>query len=240
MKKKVWHPVIGHPEIRFGQYIVPNFVSNSVAIQVDKQEFVIVSPGAPLLSDWPAQWRTSETMIHIIMPNCFHYMGVEKWRTEFPNHALYTSKAAIPVLIKKGVVKDAQEIHALEDKSPPLPDGYSILFPPGHRGSDVWFKKYNKQTKTSLWITCDSFLNYEKVSNQPIARAMQKLLGAAPGLKISQVIKWLLLDDKKSFKNWVLVQIAKDKPTTLIPGHGEIAQNENLPDQLQALILNRL
>jgi len=240
MKKNIWHAVDFHPEIQFGQYIVPNFVSNSVAIQVGEQEFVIVSPGEPLLSDWPVEQRTPNTILHIIMPNSFHYMGVEKWQKAFPKHKLYASKKAIPDLVKKGVVSSETDILALENKQPPLPETYSILFPPGHRGSDVWLKKQNSQSEASLWITCDSFLNYERMSNQPIAKAMQKLLGAAPGLKISQVIKWLLLDNKKSFKSWVLKQLARDKPTTLIPGHGEMAHDENLEEKLRALVLSRL
>ncbi len=117
--------------------------------------------------------------------------------------------------------------------------GYDILIPPGHRGGDVWVSKRNEDGN-SLWITCDSFLNYDRVSRKPIARILQKILGAAPGLKISQFIKWLLLDEKTSFKHWVLKQLDKDRPTILIPSHGEVEVDSLLTTRLKKLIEKRL
>ncbi len=239
MKKNIWHTLDTHPEIRFGQYIVPNFVSNSVAIQVSDSEFVLVSPGEPLLERWPDAWRSEDIKLHIVMPNSFHYMGVAAWQKAFPNHSLYASKHAIPRLVEKGVANSESEINALETLTPSLPEGYSFLFPPGHRAGDVWLKKQIGGA-SSTWITCDSFLNYERMSNQPMAKAMQHLLGAAPGLKISQVVKWVILNDKKAFKRWSLEQLDADNPETLIPSHGEIAQGPNLKNELRTLITQRL
>jgi len=182
MKKNTWHhldrltenftPENSQSEILVGQYIVPNFVSNSIAIKLSDKEFVLVSPGEPLIDAWPEEWRSDKIHMHIIMPNSFHYMGVKAWQAAFPQHTLYASQDAIARLIKKGVATSKNDIVALESKQPPLPKQYSILFPPGHRASDVWLKKYNEIDDSSLWITCDSFLNYERLSNQPFARAM--------------------------------------------------------------------
>jgi len=250
MKKNTWHyldlltknsnPVNSQPEILVGQYIVPNFVSNSIAIKLTDNEFILVSPGEPLIDAWPEEWRSDKTHMHIIMPNSFHYMGVKAWQEAFPQHTLYASQHAIARLIKKGVAKNKNDIVALESKQPPLPEHYSFLFPPGHRASDVWLKKYNENDNSSIWITCDSFLNYERMSNQPFARAMQKLLGAAPGLKMSQVVKWLILDNKNAFKQWVLKQLEEDRPATLIPSHGEVRHDPELPTKIHNLILDRL
>jgi len=239
LKKNVWHNLESHPEISFGQYIVPNFVSNSVSIKISDTEYVVISPGEPLLSTFLIDRHSKDTKIHIIMPNAFHFMGVSAWQMRFSNTTLYASKKAKALLIEKGVAKNENDILSLEDKQPPLPENYSILFPPGHRGGDVWLKKQDTH-HSSVWITCDSFLNYERLSNQPVARIMQKILNAAPGLKISQVIKWFIFKDKKEFKLWVLDQLELDNPTTLIPSHGEIAKGEDLPNKLQLLVRQRL
>ncbi|MCL6414819.1 hypothetical protein MIB92_04075 [Aestuariirhabdus sp. Z084] len=239
MKKNIWHPVTFQPELTVGQYVVPNFVSNSVAIRLSDKEFVLYSPGESLLASWPDKWRSTDTKMHIIMPNGFHYMGVAAWQTAFPNHQLYASNAAIPRLIKQSVAPAESDIIPLEKQQPPLPESYSVLFPPGHRAGDIWLKKDNGDG-SSVWVTCDSFLNYERVSNQPVARFAQKLLGAAPGLKISQVVKWFIMNNRKLFKQWALQQLANDKPTTLMPSHGEIAQTDALPEQLEDLIKQRL
>ena len=243
MKKNIWHPLNSHPEIQFGQYIVPNFVSNSVCITLNKNEYILISPGEPLLAPFKKQFNNGQDFqditIHIIIPNSFHYMGVAAWQDTFANTHLYASQDAIPRLIEKGVAVNENDIFDLALNQPPWPQDYSVMFPPGHRGGDVWVKKQDS-INSSTWITCDSFLNYERVSNQPVARFMQKILNAAPGLKISQVIKWFILRDKKSFKTWVLEKLKQDNPTTLIPAHGEINQSEHLKSELERVVLTRL
>jgi hypothetical protein len=240
MKKNIWHPVENHSDILVGQYIVPNFISNSIAIKASPSDIVVISPGQPLLENCPKEWLETGVTLHLVMPNSFHYMGVAAWCKAFPQHKLYASKGAIKRLSKVANLDSSQKLIALESQQPPLPFEYSFLFPPGHRGHDVWLKKFNKSSNTSLWITCDSFLNYDRMSNQPIAKAMQRMLDAAPGLKMSQVIKWFILDDKTKFKAWALAQIRNDQPFTLIPSHGEIAHSENLPEQLSTLLEGRL
>ena len=239
MKKNIWHPLESHPEIKLGQYVVPGFVSNSVAIKINDNEFILVSPGASLLENWPEQWKNKDTKIHIIMPNAWHFMGVSQWQDQFENHVLYASKLARSKLIDKKAFSDQQEIKILEDTLPPLPEGYEVLFPPGHRAGDVWLTKQDTSS-TKTWITCDSFLNYQRLSNQPVARTLQKLLGAAPGLKMSQVVKWLIINDKKAFKSWVLKQLVSDNPTTLIPSHGEVTQEVGLQDKVRNMVTSRL
>lgn len=240
MQKNLWHEIEKHPEIRVGQYIVPNFVSNSIAIKTSDSDIVIISPGKSLIDAFPKEWLNEELCMHLVMPNSFHYMGVQAWRDAFPKHRLYASKGAIKRLVKQGVASSESDITALESELPPLPFNYSVLIPPGHRGHDAWFKKHDKDSQTSLWITCDSFLNYERMSNQPIAKVMQKVLGAAPGLKMSQVIKWFLLDDKATFKQWALKQIDNDQPAVLIPSHGEVLASAELPMKLSSLLNKRL
>lgn len=238
MKKHTWHPLSDHPEIRVGQYIVPNFVSNSVAIRLNRSEYIVYSPGQSLLDAWQQAWpdcaNKEDTTLHIVMPNNFHYMGVSAWQAAFPQHKLYASNQAIPRLSKMAIRGNIDAIDIL-----PLPDDYQVLLPPGHRAGDVWLSKKNND-KSSLWITCDSFLNYDRVSNQPFARLMQKLLGAAPGLKISQVVKWFIISDRKAFKSWALKQLTEDKPRTLIPSHGEVTDSNALSAELQQLISQRL
>jgi len=57
---------------------------------------------------------------------------------------------------------------------------------------------------------------------------------------MSQVVKWLILDNKKSFKQWILKQLEEDNPTVLIPSHGEVRYDPELKTNIKDLILNRL
>jgi hypothetical protein len=238
MKKNAWHSVDGHAEIWVAQYIVPNFVSNSVLIEIDETNLMVISPGKPLLDHLPEKFRNPDINLHIVMPNGYHYMGVKAWQSYFRKFSLYASRKAIPRLVEQGVVATEDQIFPIEVRQPDLPSGYEFLIPPGHRAGDVWLTK--KDCKGALWITCDSFLNYERLSNQPLARLSQQALGAAPGLKMSQVVKWLILEDRSKFRDWVLNQLQVDQPTTLIPSHGEVDQAPCLSERLRSLILKRL
>jgi hypothetical protein len=57
---------------------------------------------------------------------------------------------------------------------------------------------------------------------------------------MSQVVKWFIIEDRAKFKTWVLNQLQLDKPTTMIPSHGEIAQSETLYKELNQLVQERL
>ena len=235
MKKHTWFQLNAHPEVYYGQYLVPNFISNSVAIRASVNHWVVLSPSEKMLNNLPEELNNEDTKLSIVFPNAFHYMGVNAWLERFPEAKLYASKKAKKRLERKGF----KRILVLENEQPEFPEGYEVLIPPGHRGGDIWLSKQGNEDN-NLWITCDSFLNYERVSKQPIARTLQSLLGAAPGLKISQVIKWLLLDRKTKFKTWVLNQLQLDKPSILIPSHGEVESDPELTNRLRILIETRL
>lgn len=234
MKKHTWIQLEAHLEVYYGQYLVPNFMSNSVAIKAPDNHWILLSPGENMLPSFLSLVNTEEIQLSIIFPNAFHYLGVKTWLTQFPEARLYASTKAKKRLRTKGFYN----ITELEKEQPPLPQAYEVLIPPGHRGGDIWLSK--RSVGNSLWITCDSFLNYERLSKQPIARVMQSVLGAAPGLKLSQVIKWLLLDGKTKFKMWALKQLEKDNPAILIPSHGELDEGQELAKRLRVLIETRL
>ena len=238
MKRNVWHKVEAYPDILVGQYVVPNFVSNSVSIKLNENEFVIYSPGANLLESWPEK-DNPKLKLHIILPNAYHHLGIQAWIAHFQDVALYASQKAKSQLIKKQAFSQVTDINEISEYASKFEDSFKLSLPAGHRAGDIWISHQNTQSET-LWITCDSFLNYERLSNQTVARFMQKLLGAAPGLKISQVVKWFILDDRKHFKQWASKQVQKEQPVALIPSHGEILVDDKLPDRLLDLLQTRL
>lgn len=238
MQRNIWHPLSDYPDILVGQYVVPNFVSNSVSIRLSDDEYILYSPGESLLKTWSLV-NSSDMKLHILIPNAYHYLGVKAWQKRFPNIKLYASDQALKQLLKKKVYSQKDKIHSVAELKQILPNDLELTEPLGHRAGDVWLIKHN-ENKTSLWITCDSFLNYDRVSNQPLARFMQKLLGAAPGLKMSQVVKWFILDDRKEFKKWLIKRIAIDNPVALIPSHGEVLLSDDLPIRLSGLLNKRL
>ena len=123
----------------------------------------------------------------------------------------------------------------LKDK---LPENITLLEPPAIRYGEVWLRVAGSSGVS--WIVCDAFFNYARFSKKPIARGIQKLFKAAPGLKISFLVKTFMIKDRKKYKEWVKEQLDRDRPTTLVPAHGEILRDPELPQKIRDLLDERL
>lgn len=233
----------GNNSIEYARYIVPNFASNTVLLDSKDGRVLVISPGADLLESFAKRFpdydapETAGEGITIVMPNAYHYLGVSVWKQRYPNARLLASAKARKRLIKLPI----EGIHGCDTISDglagPVPESFWAV-PPGHRGGDVWLVV--KNSGGFVWITCDSFLHYPRVSNQPVARFVQKIMGAAPGLKLSRVIKYFLLNDRRAFKRWCLAFVKNQPPTVLLPSHGDVLVSEHLGEKLEALIRKRL
>lgn len=233
-----WFPIETCSGVEYARYIVPNFASNTISVAGKEGVMTVISPGESLLESFaqkhPEHDIDQGRRLRLVMPNSFHYMGVEAWKSRYPNAQLFASKKAIKRLKKKGLF-DISELQ----RGIPHMDGRAFwAIPPGHRGGDAWLCM--PAGDGWLWVTCDSFLHYPRMSNQPVARIVQRVMGAAPGLKLSRVIKYLLMSDRTAFKRWCTKFIAEHPPSILLPSHGEPLLSEQLPKQLQALIDDRL
>jgi hypothetical protein len=233
-----WNIVNEQPAILYGRYIVPNFASNSICIKGSEGDVCVISPGESLLKDFSDRFseldKDAGTNLTLVAPNAYHFMGLDAWRKRYPRANVYSSESAVKSLAKKGV----GDIQTLSEGSSDLLDGSFWVCPPGHRGGDIWFVYPIKNGWG--WVTCDSFLNYPRLSNQPVARAIQKIMGAAPGLKLSAVIKYLLLTDRSGFKKWMKDFVRTYPPVSLIPSHGDPSFSEDLANQLELLVESRL
>lgn len=238
-----WRSVEGNNAIEYARYIVPNFASNTVIVDAKDNQMLVISPGADLLESFAERFPAFDLPdccgegITIVMPNAFHYMGVSAWKQRYPNARLLSSEKAKKRLIKMPIdgIDGCETIS--DGEVGPLPNSFWAV-PPGHRGGDLWFVV--NDGGRCVWITCDSFLHYPRMSNQPVARFVQKLMGAAPGLKLSRVIKYFLLSDRRSFKRWCLAFLTDHPPTVLLPSHGDVLASEHLSSELESLIRDRL
>jgi hypothetical protein len=233
-----WYQIEACPCVEYARYIVPNFASNTITVAGEGGVMTVISPGESLLESFAQKYPEHDAdqgrQLRLVMPNSFHYMGVGSWKARYPNAQLFASKKAIKRLSKNGV----SGVSELQRGIPNMAGRVFWAIPPGHRGGDAWLCM--PAGGGWLWVTCDSFLHYPRMSNQPVARFIQRLMGAAPGLKLSRVIKYLLMSDRTAFKRWCTKFIAEHPPVILLPSHGEPLINDQLPEQLQALIDERL
>ena len=87
------------------------------------------------------------------------------------------------------------------------------------------------------WTVGDAFFNIARTPPTPIGFLLW-LLGISPGLRIGASYRWLVRD-RAAYRRWLLDTIAAQRPTTLIPCHGDIVTDPQLPDRLQRLVERR-
>ena len=229
-----WEPIDGEKQIWSAKYKVPSFLSRMVAFLSKNNKPLLVGPGARLIGTLPPELAQAGDPQLALLPNSYHWMGFDAWKVKYPHMKAVAAAGAIPRLKKKG----CQHVHSLDLFKKVLPDNISLLVPEGLRWGEVWLRCQHPEGIT--WIVCDSFFNYSRLSNKLRARTLQKLFKAAPGLKISALVKYFLMKDRKIYKHWLFEQLAKDQPTTLVPAHGEILRDPDLPQKIKELVQQRI
>jgi len=168
----------------------------------------------------------------LLAPNAYHTLGVREHIDAFPDAKLVTSpRAASRLRAKTGIT--AQELRVLEEK---LPADVAVHVCPNARNGEVWLSV--RRGDQCAWIVGDAFLNFSRLPSGPFGLAM-RALRMGPGVSIGATFKWLLRD-RRAYREWVLARIAEDRPTVLIPCHGNILADPQLPNLLEALVRRRI
>jgi hypothetical protein len=167
-----------------------------------------------------------------IAPNHFHNLGLHEYAAEYRDLKIVSSAAAA------GRVKRLCG-HAVHDESAlrgVLPAGVSLLVPPGTRAGELWLSI--ESPGGPAWTVGDAFFNIARTPRTAIGLLL-RLLGISPGLRIGASFRWLLRD-RAGYRRWLLAAITAERPTTLVPCHGDILTDPELPDRLRRLVERRL
>ena len=232
-KKFSWIPLDEEKQIWTIQYYVPKFKSRSIAIKLKNEGCLVVSPGAHLIQTVEKELPDLGKPKTILIPNSFHHYGISAWLEAYPGIKAVASVQAIRRLSKRGY----HSIRSLNLLREELPENIQILEPPGWRAGEVWLRV--QMEKRIAWIVADAFFNMPKLSPRFLTRLIQRTAKAAPGLSISRILKWVLIKNRRLYRRWILEQLEKDQPSILVPAHGEIIEDENLPRRLRKLIETR-
>lgn len=234
MKSYQWQPIDDQRQLWYCPYYVPGYKACTLAFLSKNKDLLLVSPGAKLVDSLPKELANGKNPTMALVPNAFHHMGVPAWRKKYRDLVVVASDDAIPRLKRKGYTS----IQRLSLFKEALPENITLLEPEGMRFGEVWLRVASKEGVA--WIVCDAFFNHPKFSNKFITRLIQKLMKAAPGLQISNIVKYFLIKNRGLYKKWLRTQLAKDKPSILIPAHGEILRSPDLPEIIEKLIAARL
>lgn len=226
-----WQPVSGVDgvfEIRRWHGPLP---LRAIAVQLHTGSVCVYSP-VPHIGEPALRQLGSWGKPVLLAPNAFHTLGLAEHAAAFDDVRVFASrKAARRVGRKTGLA-----IHDLTTLRAQLPAEVSLLELPPVRNGEVWLSV--RRSGTCAWIVCDGFLNILRVPGGALGMFM-KLMRMAPGLSISSTFRWMV-KNRQHYREWLIERVAEDRPTVLIPCHGQIIYDAELPKRLENLAQERL
>jgi len=169
----------------------------------------------------------------LLAPNYFHYLGLAEYAGGNPDCLIAASDIAAPRIGKK----TGLAVGPLEALCAFLPSHVEVLEPPGIRAGEVWLRVETGHGIT--WVVSDAFFNLAEHPSGGMGLAC-RVLGVSRGLRIGRTFTALALGDRATYRAWLLEQLERDRPRSLVPSHGDIAAGDDLPERLRALIRQRL
>jgi hypothetical protein len=104
------------------------------------------------------------------------------------------------------------------------------------RNGEIWISL--PTADGTAWLVGDGFFNIARTPRTPVG-ALLRLLGISSGLRIGTSYKWFV-GDNSAYRQWLLETIERERPTTLIPCHGDVLTDPQLPSRLRRLVESRL
>lgn len=203
----------------------------AIAVALQDNRVCVYSPVPHAGTEAMEQLRNMGEPI-LLAPNAYHTLGLPAHARTFERAAIVASSQAFN-RIKNKTKLPIQDLRLLEAY---LPLHVSILQPPELRSGEVWLSIREQDRRT--WVIGDAFLNFPRLPTSPLGFAL-KLLRMGPGLAISATFRFLLTD-RRIYRDWLLEKVAEEKPTTLIPCHGEVLRDDTLPTTIERLVQQRL
>lgn len=169
----------------------------------------------------------------ILAPNHFHNLGIDACVARFA-HARVVASAIARRRLPAHV---AAPILPLEAMVAELPDHVSLLEPPGTRNGEVIVRVVTGAGV--LWIVADAFFHLP-VAPTGAPGLFVRAVDLGPGLRVGCTFKWIALADRALYGRWIRQALAADRPTVLVPGHGDVLRGADLTDRLRAQVDRKL
>lgn len=210
-----------------GDYRVPGLPCRSTAVSLG-DGFLVYSPGESLLEPFADVGEAR----FLLAPNNFHHFGLTAWRGK--GAEVVVADGARKRLTKKGHA----DLKSLDALRPALPSSVTILEPPGTRVGETWLRV--EHPEGVAWVIGDSFFSIEGTPNKLMIKLVVKIMDSAPGLKMSRLMKWGGLSDRKGFRAWVEQRLDEDAPNMLVTCHGAVVTGDDVTDRIRGALQERL
>jgi hypothetical protein len=229
---RTWSPVPGLDSVWRAERVVNGVPLRSLAVRLADGRLAIYSPIRRLGRDAHAELAAIGAPAFLVAPNHFHNLGLGEYAAAHPGARVVSSPTAAS-RVQRRCGHDVHDPALLREA---LPAELSLLLPPGTRAGELWLSIESAAGRA--WTVGDAFFNIARTPRTPMGLLL-RLLGISPGLRVGASFRWLVRD-RAGYKRWLLDAIAAQRPTTLVPCHGDILTDPELPDRLRRLVQRRL
>ncbi len=229
-----WNRIDGTPDLYAAErWSKSGWHWRTTALRLTTGGLLVISPLRGTTEEAHAELADLGETEAIVAPNHFHWMGLPEHRRRHPQAVVATSEVAARRLARK----ERGQFAPLAELAAALPPSAELLTPPGLKSGEVWLRVAAGDRVT--WVVSDAFFNLAR-NARGFTGFMLRATGTAPGLRIGRTFTGLAMGDRASYRDWLLERLAADRPTTLVPGHGELLSDPELRARLDALVRARL
>lgn len=162
----------------------------------------------------------------LVAPNHFHNLGLARWSERFPRAAVLADPVAHPRLRKR-----CPTVACFGDATLlPAHPSCRVLRVPGAKQGETWLSLEASVGRT--WLVCDAVLNVVDLPPWP-ERLFSLMLGR--GLRLNPLFWRLFVPDRAGARAWLDGEVGRQRPTMLVPCHGEVIRGDDLARQLAKL-----
>lgn len=201
-------------------YTAQNGKLRCCAILLSNGRVCLYSPVSGLNAEAKRSLEEIGPVSHLLAPNHYHNKGLAEYVSEYSDACVMASEAASPRLKKITELK----VQPIAPLLPLLPVHMSVLYPMGLKTGEIWIRA--ESSHGVCWLVGDAFCTTKTNIHETVA-SCPELLGTFPKYGVA---------DKAVYLDWVRQQLAQDKPTTILPCHGEIIYAADLPMKLEKLL----
>jgi hypothetical protein len=228
-----WHPLA--PEV--GLWAIDTVLKNglpcrTIALRLSSKGLVVVGPSPTMDARSIAEVKKVGKIEYILVPNKECHHGVKRFASKHPEALLLAARAARGPLQRK-TGHDYMGTEALQRA---LPDHAGVMVPQGLFTGEAWLWVRTRQGLA--WIVADAF-HFHPMVPAGIGGLGLRLVGAAPGLRISRWFSSFSVQNRGQYMSWVATRLKEENPTMMIPRCGTMIHKTDLSRQLRSLMSDR-
>ncbi len=204
---------------------------NTVAVRIQDGGLMILSPGLEVSDASFAELDAIGPVTALVSPGPFHHLGLPGWKARYPDARLFATTGGLARIPgqHKGLDLGLESIDALQAL---LPDSVYAVEMPDQKHNDLFVAVTHAGQTT--WFTNEVLANMAELPPNPLFALLFKWTKSAPGLRVNTFVMKLIGAKKPATKAFFDDQLAARAPSRLLPCHGDVVDDANLPALLRA------